>query len=289
MKTVQRKQPPPPKTEIMMRAPPAPPPTPPELLSQAIAAGASIETIERMSALVERWEEREARKAFGIAFSAAKAKMPIILKTGRASFGQGKAAYSYETLPEIVRTVQPLLQEHGLVHRFRTKTLPDGRTEVTCVISHEMGYREESSLEIAHDRTGNKNEIQALGSALTYAERMLLKAALGLAADVDDDGASAGQAAHISMEQASALRDALEPANYPESMLCSLYKILALELLPADKFNEAMGRVKKREAEINKKRAEIVERRLEQEATKDERSAAKDTGVVSGESRPGNG
>jgi hypothetical protein len=97
---------------------------------------------------------------------------------------------------------------------------------------------------------------------------------LGLAAGLDDDGMSAGEG-HITQEQADALRAALVPAHYPESMLCSLYKVLAIELLPADKYDEAVQHVKKRQAEFEMRE-------------KNER-ASKDTGVAAGESRAGNG
>lgn len=62
---------------------------------------------------------------------------------------------------------------------------------VTCIISHRDGHFEENTLSAGRDESGNKNSIQAVGSTLTYLQRMTLKASLGLAASDDDDGASA--------------------------------------------------------------------------------------------------
>jgi hypothetical protein len=62
---------------------------------------------------------------------------------------------------------------------------------VSCIISHRAGHSEENSLSARHDTSGNKNPIQALGSAVTYLQRYTLKAAVGVAAAADDDGQTA--------------------------------------------------------------------------------------------------
>ena len=53
---------------------------------------------------------------------------------------------------------------------------------------------EETSLEADNDESGNKNAIQAVGSAATYLQRYTLKLALGLAASNDDDAQGAAEA-----------------------------------------------------------------------------------------------
>ena len=59
---------------------------PPEILSKLIDNAARIDAIK-------------ARKAFDAAMS--EAKMPVIVKNQKASFGQGKTAYQYEDLAQI--------------------------------------------------------------------------------------------------------------------------------------------------------------------------------------------
>jgi hypothetical protein len=167
---------------------------PSDLLHRAVASGANIEVLEKLMGLQERWEANQARKAFDTAIASAKAKIGVISKNRRVDFtsNRGRTNYSYEDLAEIARTVDPALGEFGLSYRFRTAALSPDTIAVTCRVSHRDGYSEETTLPGTHDTSGNKNSIQALGSAVTYLQRYTLKAALGLAASVDDDGQAVG-------------------------------------------------------------------------------------------------
>lgn len=169
--------------------------TPMGMLEKAITSNASVEVMEKLMGLQERWEANQARKAFDNAMSDAKAEIPIIVKNRQVGFqgrGGGQAtSYKHEDMAEIARTIDPIIAKHGLSYRFRT-TSEAARVIVTCVVSHRDGHSEENSLSSGHDGSGGKNAIQGLGSALTYLQRYSLKAAFGLAASADDDGISAG-------------------------------------------------------------------------------------------------
>lgn len=165
--------------------------TPMGMLEKAITSNASVEVMEKLMGLQERWEANQARKAFDNAMSDAKAEIPIIVKNRQVGFeskGGGRGtSYKHEDMAEIARTIDPIIAAHGLSYRFRT-TSEASRVIVTCVVSHRDGHSEENSLSSGHDGTGGKNAIQGLGSALTYLQRYSLKAAFGLAASADDDG-----------------------------------------------------------------------------------------------------
>lgn len=165
--------------------------TPMEMLDRALSSGASPDTLEKLMALQERWEKNNARKAFDAAMAAAKAEIPIIIKNREVDFttAKGRTNYVYEDLASIAKAVDPILARHGLSYRFRT-TQDGGGVTVTCVISHRDGYSEENALSAGRDESGNKNSIQAVGSAVTYLQRYTLKAALGLSATKDDDAAA---------------------------------------------------------------------------------------------------
>lgn len=159
-----------------------------DMVGRAVEQGATMEVLEKLLALQERWEANQARRAFEEAITAAKAHMPIIAKNRTVSYGgAGKTSYKHEDLAEIARTVDPVLGEHGLSYRFRTNQI-DGRVSVTCIVSHRDGHSEENTLSSGYDTSGSKNPIQAIGSAVTYLQRYALKAALGLAASDEDDG-----------------------------------------------------------------------------------------------------
>jgi len=164
-------------------------PTPMDLLAKAMESNASMEIIERMMAMQERFEANQARKAFDSAMAEAAKEFPTISKSATVNFGQGRAAYKHADLAEVVSTVAPILGKHGLYQRFELATEPNKIT-VTCVISHAQGHSIRNSMTAGADTSGSKNAIQAMGSTQTYLSRYTLMASLGLAAAVDDDAQS---------------------------------------------------------------------------------------------------
>lgn len=214
--------------------------TPLAMLSQAVERGASPDTIERLMGLHERFEAHQARKAFDNAMAQAKAEIPVILKKRDITLGSGsrRNAYRYEDLAEIARTVNPILSRHGLSYRFRTSA-EDDRVTVTCIVSHSDGHAEENQITAAKDESGGKNAIQAIGSALTYLQRMTLKASLGLAAAEDDDGQATGTQLPIDGDQIREILTLLKQSGTSKAALLRFFKIEALPDLPAIKFRQA--------------------------------------------------
>ena len=168
--------------------------SPPALLEKAITSGATVDVLERLLALQERWEALQARKAFEFALADLRKDLPTIVKDRQVDFttaSKGHTHYKYEDLSTITEVLSPIMASRGLSFRWRTQSTGDV-VIVACVISHEYGHSEETSLAAKHDHSGNKNDIQAIGSAVTYLQRYTLKAALGVAAAADDDGQAAG-------------------------------------------------------------------------------------------------
>lgn len=163
--------------------------TPMEMLDRAIANGASVETLEKLMDLQERWEKSEARKAFDAAMAALRIELPEIVKGREVDFtsSKGRTNYNYEDLSLVTRALSPVMAKHGLSFRWRTKQ-EEGVVSVSCIIAHRAGHSEETTLSAKEDHSGNKNGIQAIGSTVTYLQRYTLKAAVGVAASPDTDG-----------------------------------------------------------------------------------------------------
>jgi hypothetical protein len=216
--------------------------TPLAVLDRAVEAGAPIETIERLMAMVERGQQMAARQAFDAAMSEAAGKIPVIFKNRKVDFttSKGRTHYQYEDLAGISKAVKPILEQFGLSYRFRTTSNPNEPVTVTCIVSHRDGYSEENTLSAGRDDSGNKNSIQAIGSTITYLQRMTLKAALGLAASDDDDGKSAEPSATVTEDQASELRDLIESVDADAAKFCAFFKVQSIASIPAKRFDEAV-------------------------------------------------
>jgi hypothetical protein len=90
----------------------------------------------------------------------------------------------YTTLDVLIDTAKPLLKSNGL--SFIQSCSGDGvNIIVTTLLMHNSGeWVESDPLTLRAD----KATAQGAGSAITYARRYALAAALGLASDEDDDG-----------------------------------------------------------------------------------------------------
>ena len=117
---------------------------------------------------------------------------------------------------------------------------------MTCVISHRDGYSEETTLTAGNDESGNKNSIQAIGSAATYLQRYTLKLALGLSAAKDDDGRGSEGEPVISEKQVADLKALAEEVRANVPMFLRYMKIKSLDELPAKRYTEAVRELEKK-------------------------------------------
>jgi hypothetical protein len=229
--------------------------SPPELLNLAIIKKSDIAIIERLSTLAERWQEmqdkRRALMAFNNAVADAKANIPTIKKTSRVKFESTKAGardtdYMYEDFAAVAETVAPHLGSAGLSYRYRLEQPTADSVTVTCVLSHRDGHMEETPLTCKVDPSGNKNHIQAISSAVTYLERITLKAALGLAAGKDDDGRASGRPMNeipvdtVNADEIEQLKAKCDAVGCPHAKFLKWVPVESFEEIPADYFQSCL-------------------------------------------------
>jgi len=228
--------------------------TPMAMLNQAVAQGAGIEVLTKLMDLQDRYEATQARKAFDEAIAAAKAEIPTIFKNRLVDF-TGKSGirthYRHEDLGEIARTVDPILSKHGLSYRWSTASDQAGVT-VTCIVSHRDGHVEKNTLTAGRDESGNKNHIQAIGSAITFLQRYTLKAALGLAASNDDDGKSSGGGATVTPEQATAITDLALEVKADMTGLLEFFDAPSISDIGAKKFAQVIAMLNQKKARASR-------------------------------------
>lgn len=155
------------------------------LIELALKDNVDISKLEKLLELRDKWEDKEAAKAFKMAMVDFQKDKPEMVKTSKVEFGKTK--YNFNPLPKIQKAIDPVLSEYGLSYSWKQSQENDKLT-VTCIISHIDGHTEENSLTSPLDNSGGKNLIQSLGSAVSYLKRYTLEASLGLSSDEDDDG-----------------------------------------------------------------------------------------------------
>ena len=200
----------------------------------------NFEVFDRLLIARLQEEDRAAERAFNLAMSQAKGMLSPVLKTRDVDFTSAKGTrtkYKYEAFADVAKSVDPVFATHGLSYRFSIAQDGDKLT-VTCVISHSDGHSERISLEGKVDpgSTGMSN-VQALGSALTYLQRYSLRAAIGLAAGVDDDGRGAGGTSpKIVDEQANELRQLFDETGRSAATMLNLIGVSEIDDMNVDQF-----------------------------------------------------
>lgn len=230
--------------------------TPLAMIERAVSSGASIETLERLMALQERWEAAEAKKEFDHAISEAKASIKPVRKNRHVGFESKKSDsrtdYDYEDFAAVAEMVDPVLTQHGLSYRYTSKQ--DGTmVSVTCIIAHKRGHQEATTLQAAADTSGNKNHVQAIGSTVTYLQRYTLKLALGIAATRDSDGNIPQQGPKlIDDAQFRYIKDMMEKASADETKFCAFMGVEKIEDMTQEQYKRAesalRARIAKKEA-----------------------------------------
>lgn len=123
------------------------------------------------------------------AWTAAWAELPEVVKTRKAKIKTKSGAdyeYAYADLGDTLNAVRAVLTKHGLAVA-QSVGGTTGQVAVTTSIIHKSGEtRDFGPVVLAAG-----DDPRAAGSAITYARRYGLSAALGIATEDDDDGGRA--------------------------------------------------------------------------------------------------
>jgi len=98
---------------------------------------------------------------------------------------------SYSTLDDIIAAVKEPLSKYGLAYLQLFGQDESGPT-LTTILTHESGQFISTSVRIVVSG-GGSNELQKLGSTLTYLRRYMLAPLLGVNSETDDDGNASGK------------------------------------------------------------------------------------------------
>lgn len=214
---------------------------------------------EKMRALLDMQKDiraEEAKQAFTAAFIAMRPHLPTIGATGRIVIEKhGKRIQNtpYATFNEIHRSVTPILSEHGFVLSFAPDALDDGRLVMTATLEHREGHTKHGRMVLPAETSGSKNNVQGVGSAVSYGKRYLMVTMLNLISeakeDADDDGQQAGSLSaaresvsemqFLSEKQVDYLRKIIEQCGVSEDAFCKKFEIARIEDLPPTQIGEA--------------------------------------------------
>jgi len=204
-----------------------------------------IEKMERLWAMKERMDARAAEVAYADAFAEMQLELPAIEERGKAEVN-GSVRYTFAKWEDMNTAIKPVLSKHGFALSFRTD-FTNGIT-VIGVLQHRLGHREDTSITLPSDKSGSKNDVQAIASAVSYGKRYTAGALLNLTSHGEDDDAySAGKKPRITEEQAATLRDMLEATKSNVTAFLGWLKVASIEEIPAQAYQHALAALKAKE------------------------------------------
>jgi hypothetical protein len=184
-----------PKKKDLIRKPSTVPvqvkPTPDNLIMIALQMNRTMQEVQALIDMRNAEIARLAKLEFNEAKSAFLKTVPQIKKNREADFGEtrsGKqgASYRFTDLDNLINTIKEAEANAGLSHDW--KTAYDGpNIIVTCTLSHVGGHSESDSFKFIADKSGGKNDIQAMKSTISYLRRGTLESVLGLPQGGDDN------------------------------------------------------------------------------------------------------
>lgn len=154
-----------------------------------MAQGGSVEQLNQMLDLQDRWEANEARKAFTVAMAGFKAEPVTIYKRKEVAFLDVK--YNHAELSDVTDAIGMPLAKHQLSYRWDIHQ--EGTIiRVDCILTHVLGHSVTVTMSGSPDSSGKKNAIQQIASTTTYLQRYTLLAITGMSTKgMDDDGRGA--------------------------------------------------------------------------------------------------
>ncbi|WP_225773251.1 ERF family protein [Pseudomonas sp. Marseille-Q5115] len=171
-----------------------------------------IDKMERLLAMHERMQARDAETEFNAAMAAMQSDIPSIAERG-AIVVNGQKRSDYATFEDINDVIKPIMQQHGFAITFKVENVPSGLS-VTGILMHRAGHRESTTMLLPLDTSGSKNAVQSVGSSTSYGKRYVMSALLNLTTrGEDDDGHAAVPVANVTPIQARQLQALLDKCS----------------------------------------------------------------------------
>jgi hypothetical protein len=161
-------------------------------LAQHPDLGKHVDAMERLLAMKERSEDREAMRLYADALAEFQANMPVVEKHGEIKV-KGVLRSKYALIEDIDDIIRPLMREYGFAFMLSEIGVKDGMREFSGTLSHRGGHKESLIVHMPLDKSEFRSAVQSEGSTISYARRQLYKAFFNIVErGVDDDGSGQG-------------------------------------------------------------------------------------------------
>ena len=242
-------------------------PTPMQLLQSALDQGVDTDKLRELLDLQERWERREAEKAFAVAMHEAQRDMPTVVTDATNTHTKSR----YALKETVQKQVKPIYVKHGFSLSFGEDDCHlEGHKRTVCDVTHDLGHTRRYHLDLPVDGIGPKgtsiggmNAVQGCVSTTSYAQRRLICMIFNLTvAGEDTDGSTTeatitpDQVATITPDQVARINGLLgkiHPDDQAGDKLLAWADIDRIDQLPQSRFANAVSSLEKQAAKYAEK------------------------------------
>ena len=233
------------KQEIIETTPQAPLPEIVDPVLSMIERAARDQTVDvsKMRELLDMRKQviqERASEAFDVAMVEVQKEIRAI--AADASNPQTKSKYaSYLALDRVLR---PIYTKHGFALNFNTaEGAASDYVRVVCDVSRQ-GHTRRFQVDMPADGKGAKGgdvmtKTHAVGAAMTYGQRYLLKMIFNIAVGDDNDGNGQAPTGPISEAQLRQLIDLADEVGADKKKFCEYMKVAGMAEIPARDFLKA--------------------------------------------------
>ena len=188
-----------------------------------------IETVERLFALKERHDDRQAEREFNSAFVTAQLEMSPVKKLGKTHVA------TYAKAEDVKEMLDPIIAKHGFSYSISEKdSKKEDHIRFNMKLRHIGGHSENYWIDVKPDITGakggsSKTYVEGIMSSYTLCMRQLLCKVWAVQLIDDDDGKRAGGFTPLTHDQALDLNERMD------EVLNDMQKAKMLEVLGVEK------------------------------------------------------
>lgn len=193
----------------------------------------------------ERMMNKQAEMAFDRDMIALQNDLPRIKKDAKIEHrnkqtGVKEVISDYATYEAIDEVIRPILQKHGFTPpRFTSEEVSTGIV-IKAKLSHRDGHSESASVKLSIDASGAKNNVQGVGSTISYGKRYLVGMLLNLVFEgEDDDGRKAGFI-EMSEDQIIEIKDLLRDSGSDVTAFLKWAKADNVDAMDATRYDAAI-------------------------------------------------
>lgn len=212
----------------------------------AMTPDADIDKMEKLLAMKERIDAKNAEAEFNSAMSRVQKKVPAIQKNRT----NDQTRSNFADLEQTNRAIIPVYTEEGFSLSFGTEDSNiEGYIRVICDVMHSFGHTKRYHLDLPKDDAGlkgnqNKTMVHASGSSISYARRYLVNMIFNLTTSDDNDGNGLGVGKElISKEQELNIVALMTEKGVPEERILNAYKVTMLANIPAKAYSSVISRL----------------------------------------------